>query len=102
MTIPWRGLGINGEIGYRIGEGGDDEVIYGLALGHAVTQTLELLSECKGFSARVRGSELVCQVGARKDAGDHVGLMGALGRAVAGDTDERVELQMYLGLQLRW
>lgn len=102
VTIPWRGLGINGEIGYRIGEGGDDEVIYGLALGHAVTQTLELLSECKGFSARVRGSELVCQVGARKDAGDHVGLMGALGRAVAGDTDERVELQMYLGLQLRW
>ena len=77
-------------------------VIYGLALGHSVSQTLELLSECKGASARVGGSELLCQLGARKDAGEHVGLMGAVGRAVAGDSDERVELQGYLGVQLRW
>ncbi len=102
LTIPWRGIGINGELGYRIGEGGDDEVIYGLALGHNLSQTLELLSECKGSSARARGSELLCQLGARKDVGEHTGLMGALGRAVAGESDERVELQMYLGVQLRW
>ncbi|MFL5491796.1 MAG: hypothetical protein ACJ8AV_10270 [Gemmatimonadales bacterium] len=102
LTIPWRGLGVNGEIGYRIGEGGDNEVIYGLALGHAVTQTLELLSECRGSSARLRGSELICQVGARKAVGEHYGLMGALGRAVAGHSEKRVELQMYLGVQLRW
>jgi hypothetical protein len=102
LTIPWSGIGINGELGYRIGEGGDDEVIYGLALGHNVTQTLELLSECRGSSARVRGSELVCQLGARKNVGEHYGLMGALGRAVAGESDEQVELQIYLGVQLRW
>jgi hypothetical protein len=102
VTIPWRGLGINGEIGYRIGEGGGHEVIYGLALGHEVSQTLELLSECKGFSAGARGSELICQLGARKNVGEHYGLMGALGRGVAGNTEEPVELQMYLGLQLRW
>ena len=102
FAIPWSGIGINGELGYRISEGGDDEVIYGLALGHEVTPTLELLSECKGSSARLQGSELLCQLGARKDAGEHFGLMGALGRAVAGDSDERAELQGYLGLQLRW
>src|SRR5215217_3076227 len=34
LTIRWGGLGINGEAGYRIIDGGDDEVIYGLALGH--------------------------------------------------------------------
>jgi hypothetical protein len=82
--------------------GGEDEVIYGVALGHEVTPTLELLSECKGSSARAQGSELLCQLGARKDAGEHFGLMGAVGRAVAGDSDERVELEGYLGLQLRW
>ncbi len=84
LTIPWSGIGINGELGYRIGEGGDDEVIYGLALGHEVTQTLELLSECKGFSARVRGSELVCQLGARKDAGDTRWSDGCVGPSRGG------------------
>jgi hypothetical protein len=66
-----------------------------------VTGTLELLAECNGSSARARRSELLCQLGARKEIGEHFSLLGALGRAVAGDSDERAELQMYLGLQSR-
>jgi hypothetical protein len=102
LAISWAGLGINGEAGYRIIDGGDDEVIYGLALGHDVTGTIELLAECNGSAAQGRRSELLCQLGARKEAGTHFSLLGALGRAVAGDADERAELQMYLGLQSRW
>ena len=102
LAILLGGLGINGEAGYRIIDGDDDEVIYGLALGHNVTGTLELLSECNGSSAHARRSELLCQLGARKEIGEHFSLLGAVGRAVVGDRDERAELQMYLGLQSRW
>jgi hypothetical protein len=102
LAIPWGGLGINGEAGYRIIDGSDDEVIYGLALGHDVTGTLELLAECNGSSARARRSEVLCQLGARKEIGEHFSLLGAVGRTVVGDSDERAELQMYLGLQSRW
>ena len=102
LAIPWGRLGINVEAGYRIIDGADDEVIYGLALGHDVTGTLELLAECNGSSAPARLSELLCQLGTRKEIGAHFSLLSAVGRAVAGDSDELTDFQIYVGLQSRW
>jgi hypothetical protein len=102
LARSWGRFGVNGEAGYRVVRSPVDEVIYGLALGYDASGTLELLSECNGSAALARPGELLCHIGARQWVGDHFTLLGALGRAVAGDPAERARLQVYLGLQSRW
>jgi hypothetical protein len=102
LVRSWGRFGVNGETGYRVVGGSTNEVIYGLALGYDASGTLELLSECNGSAAQARPGELVCQLGARQLVGEHFSLLGALGRAVAGDPAERARVQLYLGLQSRW
>jgi hypothetical protein len=96
-------LGLNGELGYRIIWHGVDELIYRLALGYQQSRTLDLLSECSGLSlAQGSATEVICQVGARKDLGPSFTLLGSIGTAVAGNADGRTDLRIYLGLQSRW
>jgi hypothetical protein len=103
LVVGWAKVGINAETGYRLIDKGPDEMVYRLALGLQETRTLQLLSECSGVSdASLRSTELICQLGARKDVAEQFTLLGAVGTAVAGNVPERTQLRMYLGLQSRW
>lgn len=103
LATGWWILGVDVEVGYRLVQHTSDELIYGLALGSELSNTLELLSECNGVSARsLDSSEVVCQLGAREALGHHFSILGAVGTAVIGDPAERPKLHIYLGLQSRW
>jgi hypothetical protein len=103
LATAWAGLGINAETGYRMIRGRRGELMYGLALGFKRGATIEVLSECNGWSdLDGADSELVCQIGARQELGAHYSLLGALGTGVIGSPIERTRLHMYFGLQSRW
>jgi hypothetical protein len=103
LARSWGPFGINGEVGYRMVNGGPHELGYGLALGYAPAATLELLSECNGsYEQASSATELICQMGARQEVGPHLTMLGAVGSAVARANTERREIQAYLGLQSRW
>jgi hypothetical protein len=103
LATVWRGLGINAEAGYRMIRDEPGELMYGLAIGLQAVANIELLSECNGWSG-LDGpdSELVCQVGARQEVGEHYSFLGAVGTGVTGGPRERTRLHMYFGLQSRW
>jgi hypothetical protein len=103
LATIWHGLGINVETGYRMIRDKRGELMYGLAIGFQPVAKIELLSECNGWSdLDGADSELVCQVGARQEVGEHYSLLGAVGSGVTGDPGERTRLHMYFGLQSRW
>jgi hypothetical protein len=103
MTVSSGRLGVNGEAGYRIVQDGANELIYRVALGYQQSPTLGLLSECTGASTTSgSATEIVCQLGTRKDIGERFTFLGAFGTRVAGNIAERTELRLYLGLQSRW
>ena len=103
LATVWRGLGINAEAGFRVVRNSPGELIYGLALGLEAASGTELLSECNGWTeTNGPGSDLICQLGARREIGEHHSLMAALGTGILGDSDERTRFHMYVGLQSRW
>ena len=96
VTIQVSRLEINGEVGRNFVQNGDDGWIFGIATEVEFDRGFELVGELSGAST----AELIVNVGARKKMSRQIVLLTAAGRGVRGPADERLQLRLYIGLQL--
>jgi hypothetical protein len=87
----------NLEMGYAFGDDGEDEWIYGLAVGREVARGVELLAEVNGTSPRARQTELIANLGGRWSLGEDVRLLFSAGRGFAAA--DAPDVLAYFGFQ---
>jgi len=103
VTTRLGSLDVNAEVGYELVAHTSGEVVYGLAVGRAVTERLELAAECHATNNPSLSEQItVCSAAARDGFTDHLTLLAALGHGITGPSDERPTIAMYLGLQTAW
>ncbi len=91
---------LNPELGYAVLEG-EDEWLYGLAVGYSLFGCLELLAEVHGEAQSDFGDDdLLVQAGCRWSAHPNLSLLGAVGTGIRHPEDMRIELVAYLGVQI--
>jgi len=89
------------ELGYEITETGEDEWLYGIAMGYPVDDRLELLAEVAGTAVRdLDHDELVFNIGAKVDINNNLNLLLSGGRSFRESSSGEPELLGYFGLQL--
>ncbi len=92
---------LDAELGYTWVSGQRGEWTHGLAVGHPISPSVELVAELFGTAGRdFRGEQLVVQAGGRVRLSEVAGLLVAVGRGIAGAAGERPDLLSYVGLQL--
>ncbi len=94
-ALPWGSANL--ELGHAFGEGGDDQWIYGLALGREVGRGIEVLAEVYGASPSEEEAGLAASVGGRWSLAENLRLLVAAGRGLDGA--EAADFLAYLGLQ---
>lgn len=93
-------LSVNGELGYAFLTSGDDELLFGLALGHEFSEGFELMGEIHGTStAGFDESEWIFNLGARLETHQGFTLLASGGRGLGGGTGGGPDLLFYLGAQ---
>jgi hypothetical protein len=96
----WGKIGVNAELGYSFRKEDRGEWVYGIALGYAFSQRLEVLAELHGTALRdFQEKDLVCNVGARWKLHDWVSVLASAGRSICGPKSKEVRYMGYLGLQ---
>jgi len=94
-------FGVNTELGYAFVQRGDDEWVYGLALGYEVSNQLELLAEVHGTAQHdFKGDELVFNLGTRWALSDTFTLLLAAGRSFRDSASGEPKFLLYTGLQV--
>jgi len=90
----------NAEIGRSFSEHGDDEWLYGLAIGREINDHLELAAELHGAGRFVyEDDEMVVNFGARVKLAEHYTLLVSLGRSINQLHGQEFTYIAYLGLQ---
>ncbi|MBW7996941.1 MAG: hypothetical protein FVQ81_10325 [Candidatus Glassbacteria bacterium] len=93
-------LSVNGELGYAFLSSGEDELLFGLALGHEFSERLELMGEIYGTSTTgFDESEWVFNLGARFETHQGFTLLASGGRSLGGGASGGSDLLLYLGAQ---
>jgi Putative MetA-pathway of phenol degradation len=100
LTIQKSRLEVNAEVGRNFVQKGDDGWIFGLATEVEFDRGFELVGELTGEQSGSSTAELIVNVGARKLISRQIVLLTAAGRGVRGPADERLQLRLYVGLQL--
>ena len=96
-------VAVNVELGYLLVEEGEEAWIWGLALGHDIVESVELLGEIHWETgARFDHGELIWNVGARLKLSDLNSILLSLGRGIRGETRSEPQLIAYLGLQFNF
>jgi hypothetical protein len=103
VTTRLGSLDVNAELGYALVAHTSGAVLYGLAVGRAISDRLELAAECHATNNASLSEQItVCSAAARDGFTDHLTLLAALGHGITGPADERPSVAMYLGLQTVW
>ena len=99
--VGW--VDVNGELGYQFREHARDEVLCGLAFGHAVRNRLEVLGEIHGTAQRnVGDDELLFDVDGRWRLNHNLVPLFTLGRLVQGVPGDASRFFGYLGMQFNF
>ena len=94
---PWE---VGAEVGYNVIQYDDDEWKYGVAVGYAVNQRLQLLGEIAGVvDADFHRNDPILNLGLRYELNDHLTLLFAVGRSLRSSlTEDEPSLLVYSGL----
>jgi len=93
-------VSLNPEFGYVFHEYGDNEWIYGLALGYEASGNLELLAEVSGVTGQdFEDDELVFNLGARQKLSETHTLLISAGRSFRDSASDEPEFLLYTGIQ---
>lgn len=93
-------LNLYAEVGYEFVESGEDEWLYGVAVGYPVSDRLELLAEVAGSADRdFDDDELVFNLGAKIGINENLNLLLSVGRSFRESSSGEPELLGYFGLQ---
>ena len=96
-------LDANGELGYGVRDVGEDEWIYGLALGKELAERFECLGEIHGTAEPgFEESRTLVGLGFRWDLSAASTLLVSASRTIAEPSGEDPETLGYVGLQLRF
>jgi hypothetical protein len=91
---------VGAEVGYEFVQHADDQWIYGVAVGYALTEEIELLGEVHGTVAEdFSGDDFLFNLGTRWTLNDRMTFLFAAGRSFR-DASESASLLVYAGLQL--
>jgi hypothetical protein len=91
---------INGEFGFNFRSQGNNQWLYGVALGHEFSPKLELIGEVHDLSSTsFRENELVFDIGGRLHLNETYGLLFSFGRSLPGATDGVPHFLAYMGIQ---
>ena len=99
ITVEFAHIEVNGEVGRTLIENVQTDWVYGISTEGHVLHNLEMLAELHGQKTPGAATELIANIGARQKLNHQLTLMGAVGRAVHGDPDERPRVLVYVGLQ---
>ena len=100
LTIQISRLEINGEVGRKFVQKGEDGWNFGLATEVEFDRGFELVGELAGEQSGTSTADLIVNGGFRKQVSRQIVLLTAAGRGVRGPADERRRLRLYMGLQL--
>jgi Putative MetA-pathway of phenol degradation len=93
----------NAEIGRSFSERGEDEWLYGFAIGRKINDQLELAAELHGAGRfAYEDDEVVVNFGVRLKLAEHQTLLVSVGRSVNKVHGEELTYLGYLGLQLTY
>ncbi len=96
-------ISLNPEFGYVFHEYGDNEWIYGVALGYEASETLELLGEINGTTGQdFEDDELVFNIGARLELNETNTFLISAGRSLRDSASEEPEFLLYAGMQFNF
>ena len=96
-------LEANGELGYGVRDAGEDEWIYGLALGKSLADDFECLGEIHGTAEPgFEGSHTLLGLGFRWNLSASSTLLVSASRTIADSSGEGPVTLGYVGLQLRF
>jgi hypothetical protein len=101
LTLEIFHVEINGELGRRFVEHGENSWIFGVSTEGHVGRRLEMLAELHGERPTGGSTEWIVNVGARQKLTGQTILLLSAGRGLTGPADERPRLLLYTGLQLR-
>ena len=96
-------ISLNPEFGYVFHEYGDNEWLYGLAIGYEASSKLELLGEISGTTGQdFEDDELVFNIGARWKLSKTNTLLISAGRSFRGSAADEPEFLFYTGIQFNF
>jgi len=96
-------LTVNVEGGYLLREEAEEEWVWGIALGHKISEGIELLGEVHGESAKdLDRAQIVWNLGARLQVTKLHSILFSAGRGFRGEARGEPELIGYLGLQFNF
>jgi hypothetical protein len=98
LTVQVGRFEFNGEVGRTFVQNGDDGWTYGIS-NEIEFNGFELLSELHGERNGQAPTELIVDVGGRKQLARRIKLLLAAGTGVHGSDEDRVRLRLYVGLQ---
>lgn len=94
---------VNAEVGYALVQDRGDELIYGLAFGHSISERFELLGEVHGTALRdFREDELVFNLGTRWKLNGKLVILGSAGRSLRDTASDAHTLLAYVGIQFNF
>jgi hypothetical protein len=94
-------LKLIGELGYQFDRQDENEWVYGILGAIPVSEGLELLAEVRSIGQHlVNHSDVILNIGLRKDVGSRCKLLASVGTGVTNGPDS-TSLIAYLGIQLR-
>jgi len=92
---------VNLELGYTFSLNGEYGQLFGLALGHELSERVELLGEVYGVATEVfDDTEWIFNLGTRLKIHQRFNLLAAGGRSLGGSSDSATDLLAYLGVQI--
>jgi hypothetical protein len=96
-------ISLNPEFGYVFHEYGDNEWMYGLALGYEASGELELLGEISGTTGQdFDNDELVFNIGARWELNETNTFLISAGRSFHDSASDEPEFLLYTGMQFNF
>lgn len=93
---------VNSELGYMLRQHHDDEWVYGISSGYEIREDLTLLGELHGESTKnFNTNEILFNVGSQWNFTKNLGLLAAAGSTLSSNVSDKLDLRLFLGMQLR-
>jgi hypothetical protein len=100
FTVQKGRVEINGEVGRMFVHDGEDGWAAGVTTEIEISRALELLGEFHAEKDGESPTDEIVNVGVRKAISEKIWFLGSIGTGVSGDSDARVHLRVYAGIQL--
>jgi hypothetical protein len=100
FTVQKGRFEINGEVGRMFVRDAKDGWAAGVTTEIEINRRLEVVGELHAEKEREFPIEEIVNIGARKAISEKLWLLGAVGTGVKGESEERIHLRIYAGIQL--